>query len=144
MSIYIHVYETHSCIQNTCNFSHVALSQDFEERIVKLRTIIHNLPMDHYNLLETLFAFLVLVATKHPATKMSTENLSIVIGPNILVAPESSGFVSDMDTTSVVCNTCVLMIDHYSQIFKVRLQCFSNVTPTIENPLVHFYFQIYR
>ena len=91
----------------------------FEQRIVKLREILQQLPDDHYTLLETLFSFLVLVATKHQVeTKMGTENLSIVIGPNIILNRErTSG--TDMEVTSVVVTACSLMIDNYSQIFKV-------------------------
>lgn len=88
--------------------------------MAKFRTLLYSLPVTHYTLLEVLCALLHKLATKyHTITKMTSENLSIVIGPNIMRSRVSSTENSfDLQDTSLICLCCAEMIDNYSKLFK--------------------------
>lgn len=101
-----------------------------EQRIVRLRELVHKLPRANYVTLEHLMALLHKVSQRSDVNKMGLENLSIVIGPNILRSIQSSEENNESSSISIaqrlvgsatdtpkICQCCSMMIEHYSQIF---------------------------
>ncbi|KAL0477140.1 ArhGAP [Acrasis kona] len=89
---------------------------DEEQKIEELRTVIQGMPTINVTILEHLMSLCRSVTKHQDENKMTTENLSIVIGPNIM-GPRSEDGTSLMDT-SLVCVIAKFMMEKYSFIFR--------------------------
>ncbi|XP_051943967.1 uncharacterized protein si:dkeyp-68b7.12 [Hippocampus zosterae] len=75
-------------------FAEAVAVQLEEERLVKIRDVLKELPAPHYRTLEFLMCHLVKMASYSPETNMHARNLAIVWAPNLLRSKdiEVSGF----------------------------------------------------
>jgi hypothetical protein len=86
-----------------------------------LRTIIQGLPTQNLTVLEHLIALSCHVVKHQESNKMSAENVSIVIGPNIMGPREQDTIQNNASAfidTPLICLIVRFMIEHYSYIFR--------------------------
>ncbi|XP_051554565.1 rho GTPase-activating protein 30-like [Myxocyprinus asiaticus] len=76
------------------HFADAVAVQLEDERLVKIKEVLKDLPVPHYRTLEYLMRHLVKMSTHAPQTNMHTRNLAIVWAPNLLRSKdiESTGF----------------------------------------------------
>ncbi|KAH9269669.1 hypothetical protein BASA83_008330 [Batrachochytrium salamandrivorans] len=62
---------------------------DYNERLIEIKTLIQALPKSHYVVIEFLMRHLVQIAAHSEINKMEPSNLAIVFGPTIIRVPSS-------------------------------------------------------
>lgn len=85
------------------------------EFLEKLRFILHELPSNNFRLLEFLTQFLLNVSQHSKVNKMTTQNLAIVFGPNLL-RPKEQTFQTSVDIP-LVYNIVQTMIEEGKLVF---------------------------
>lgn len=55
-----------------------------QEKIIRLKELLSNLPENNYNLMEFIFCLLHELSNKSEVTQMNAENLAKVISPNLI------------------------------------------------------------
>lgn len=94
-----------------------------KEKLEKFRSIIERFPRNNKYILQHLMSFCELIASHSESNKMTSSNMSIVIGPNILYksnrdtmdyAAQAASMGDQKDITDIVQN----LIDHYDDIFS--------------------------
>lgn len=94
---------------------------DHEARMACIKKCIKFLPQRNQNIVFYLMTFLHTVAQKADENKMSHANLAIVFAPNLL-RPKMKDFNAfAMGDTPAATKVIDAMIDHYSDIFNVKL-----------------------
>jgi hypothetical protein len=83
----------------------------------KLRALLQELPVEHYNLAKALFALLYKITKYSHINKMTANNLAIVFGPNILRS-ESETAMSQLKEAGSVTKVTELIINLYPEIFE--------------------------
>ncbi|XP_021348876.1 rho GTPase-activating protein 44-like isoform X5 [Mizuhopecten yessoensis] len=86
-----------------------------DHRLQALWTSIHNLPAHNYNNFRYLIKFLALLASKSDLNKMTSSNIAIVIGPNLLWSEGDNG--PNMLTSGTISNLIESIISHASWFF---------------------------
>ncbi|XP_077372050.1 uncharacterized protein LOC144015691 [Festucalex cinctus] len=102
-------------------FAEAVAVQLEEERLVKIRDVLKDLPPPHYRTLEFLMCHLVKMASSSPETNMHARNLAIVWAPNLLRSKdiEVSGFNGTAAFMEVRVQSIVVefILTHVSQLF---------------------------
>ncbi|XP_072285122.1 rho GTPase-activating protein 30 [Pyxicephalus adspersus] len=92
-----------------------------EQRLIKIRDVLKELPLPHYRTLEYLMKHLIHVASFSSQTNMHTRNLAIVWAPNLLRSKdiESSGFNGTAAFMEVRVQSIVVefILTHVEQLF---------------------------
>ncbi|XP_077321262.1 rho GTPase-activating protein 30 [Lithobates pipiens] len=92
-----------------------------EQRLIKIRDVLKELPLPHYRTLEYLMKHLIHVASFSVQTNMHTRNLAIVWAPNLLRSKdiESSGFNGTAAFMEVRVQSIVVefILTHVEQLF---------------------------
>ncbi|KAL3875584.1 hypothetical protein ACJMK2_033522 [Sinanodonta woodiana] len=88
---------------------------DTAECLKKLKTILTELPEEHYNLLKFISHFLAVVSCNQVVNKMSPMALAIVFGPNIFRCGQGMLGLRDQGTTNQIVHK---FIDQYNVLFK--------------------------
>lgn len=88
--------------------------QDKDRQVIEARRMLtEELPHDNYQVLKFIMDLLVEVAAHSDKNRMTTQNLAIVFGPN-LIWPKGQATISTM----AYCNSfCLLLLDHYDELF---------------------------
>ncbi|XP_067837314.1 rho GTPase-activating protein 30-like [Heptranchias perlo] len=91
------------------------------DRLLKIRSVLQDLPLSHYRTLEYLMRHLLLMASHSSATNMHVRNLAIVWAPNLLRSKdiESSGFNGTAAFMEVRVQSIVVefILNHVEQLF---------------------------
>ncbi|XP_075049290.1 rho GTPase-activating protein 30 isoform X2 [Mixophyes fleayi] len=94
-----------------------------EQRLIKIREVLKELPLPHYRTLEYLMKHLVFMASFSSQTNMHARNLAIVWAPNLLRSKdiESSGFNGTAAFMEVRVQSIVVefILTHVEQLFGV-------------------------
>ncbi|XP_040189420.1 rho GTPase-activating protein 30 isoform X2 [Rana temporaria] len=94
-----------------------------EQRLIKIRDVLKELPLPHYRTLEYLMKHLIHVASFSAQTNMHTRNLAIVWAPNLLRSKdiESSGFNGTAAFMEVRVQSIVVefILTHVEQLFGI-------------------------
>nr|XP_057901966.1 rho GTPase-activating protein 30 [Doryrhamphus excisus]XP_057901967.1 rho GTPase-activating protein 30 [Doryrhamphus excisus] len=102
-------------------FAEAVAVQLEEERLVKIRDVLKELPAPHYRTLEFLMCHLVKMASYSPETNMHARNLAIVWAPNLLRSKdiEVSGFNGTAAFMEVRIQSIVVefILTHVPQLF---------------------------
>ncbi|XP_077580604.1 uncharacterized protein arhgap30 [Stigmatopora nigra] len=102
-------------------FAEAVAIQLEEERLVKIRDVLQELPKPHYGTLEFLMRHLVKMASHSSETNMHTRNLAIVWAPNLLRSKdiEVSGFNGTAAFMEVRVQSIVVefILNHVPQLF---------------------------
>ncbi|KAM8838552.1 uncharacterized protein ACB058_015242 isoform 1-T4 [Synchiropus picturatus] len=102
-------------------FAEAVAIQLEEERLVKIRDVLKELPPPHYRTLEFLMRHLVKMASYSSETNMHTRNLAIVWAPNLLRSKdiETSGFNGTAAFMEVRVQSIVVefILSHVAQLF---------------------------
>ncbi|XP_054622592.1 rho GTPase-activating protein 30 [Dunckerocampus dactyliophorus] len=103
-------------------FAEAVAVQLEEERLVKIRDVLKELPVPHYRTLEFLMCHLVKMASYSPETNMHARNLAIVWAPNLLRSKdiEVSGFNGTAAFMEVRIQSIVVefILTHVAQLFS--------------------------
>ncbi|TSP09119.1 Rho GTPase-activating protein 30 [Bagarius yarrelli] len=103
------------------HFAEAVAVQLEEERLVKIREVLKDLPLPHFRTLEFLMKHLVRMATYSNLTNMHARNLAIVWAPNLLRSKdiEASGFNGTAAFMEVRVQSIVVefILTHVSQLF---------------------------
>merc|ERR1739848_276587 len=83
----------------------------------KIRELLHELPKENFALLQALMRFLGHVVQHEDVNHMSTSNIAIVIGPNLLRPAEATMMSSLADTPNILSLTKVL-VDQRAVLFE--------------------------
>eukprot|EP01102_Stenamoeba_stenopodia_P001870 TRINITY_DN11692_c0_g1_i1.p1 TRINITY_DN11692_c0_g1~~TRINITY_DN11692_c0_g1_i1.p1 ORF type:complete len:684 (-),score=223.22 TRINITY_DN11692_c0_g1_i1:11-2062(-) len=96
-----------------------AINQD-EERVAEVKRLVHQLPPPNYLLLRALITLCAKIARNQEVNKMTPNNISIVICPNVLYSKETStmSMVEDISSSQ---NIFVTIIESYRDIFEPNL-----------------------
>jgi Rho GTPase-activating protein 1 len=86
------------------------------ERISAVRAMVHRLPPINLAVLQYLITFLTKVAKHEEVNKMSSSNISIVIGPNLVW---SSSAVTNLTALTEINSFTLLLINNCSEIFQI-------------------------
>ncbi|KAK6302834.1 hypothetical protein J4Q44_G00271890 [Coregonus suidteri] len=121
-----------------------------EERLVKIKDVLKELPAPHYRTLEFLMRHLVKMASYSSHTNMHARNLAIVWAPNLLRSKdiEASGFNGTAAFMEVRVQSIVVefILTHVPQLFpdsgSAPERCKSFPTPSIHNPEEPFFRSI--
>ncbi|XP_074836996.1 rho GTPase-activating protein 30 [Carettochelys insculpta] len=101
-----------------------------EERLVKIKEVLKELPLPHYRTLEFLMRHLVHMASYSSQTNMHTRNLAIVWAPNLLRSKdiEASGFNGTAAFMEVRVQSIVVefILNHVEQLFGDAPLCGSD------------------
>nr|XP_015194594.1 PREDICTED: rho GTPase-activating protein 30 [Lepisosteus oculatus]XP_015194595.1 PREDICTED: rho GTPase-activating protein 30 [Lepisosteus oculatus] len=93
-----------------------------EERLVKIKEVLEELPIPHYRTLEFLMRHLVRMASHAPQTNMHSRNLAIVWAPNLLRSKdiETTGFNGTAAFMEVRIQSIVVefILMHVEQLFE--------------------------
>ncbi|XP_031153982.2 rho GTPase-activating protein 30 isoform X2 [Sander lucioperca] len=102
-------------------FAEAVVIQLEEERLVKIRDVLQELPAPHYRTLEFLMRHLVRMASYSSETNMHSRNLAIVWAPNLLRSKdiEASGFNGTAAFMEVRVQSIVVefILNHVPQLF---------------------------
>ncbi|XP_075016659.1 SH3 domain-binding protein 1 [Calonectris borealis] len=79
----------------------VASLKDVDGRVQSLQDTCSRLPQESYNNLRYLIKFLAKLAEHQELNKMTPSNIAIVLGPNLLWTPQSTGDPVQLDLASV-------------------------------------------
>ncbi|KAI8927778.1 Rho GTPase activation protein [Entophlyctis helioformis] len=63
--------------------------EEYNDRLIEIKTLVQSLPKVHYDVLEYLMRHLVRVASHSDVNKMEPSNLAIVFGPTIIRVPSN-------------------------------------------------------
>lgn len=86
-----------------------------DDKLVRTKELINELPEVNYRILKYLVLFMVRVVSNQEVNKMGAENLAMCFGPNIL-QPEEQTMESTLSIPKT--NGCIaLMILHYDTLF---------------------------
>ncbi|XP_071233178.1 uncharacterized protein [Salvelinus alpinus] len=113
-----------------------------DERLVKIKDVLKELPTPHYRTLEFLMRHLVKMASYSSHTNMHARNLAIVWAPNLLRSKdiEASGFNGTAAFMEVRIQSIVVefILTHVPQLFPdsgIGLECLKSFpSPSIHNP----------
>ncbi|XP_031662336.1 rho GTPase-activating protein 30-like isoform X2 [Oncorhynchus kisutch] len=113
-----------------------------DERLVKIKDVLKELPAPHYRTLEFLMRHLVKMASYSSHTNMHARNLAIVWAPNLLRSKdiEASGFNGTAAFMEVRVQSIVVefILTHVPQLFPgsgIGLECLKSFpSPSIHNP----------
>lgn len=90
-------------------------SAELEPMVVELRMLVHALPTVNFRILKYLVEFMKKVAENQEENKMSSENLAMCFGPNI-IRPEEQSIESTLQIPKA--NGCIArMVDYFDYIF---------------------------
>lgn len=89
-----------------------------KENIDSVKTLLLQLPTDHYNLLECIVYLAGDISKNQNANRMSIENLSRVIGPNILWNNASSDPLFSSEQICLINRLSELLITHRETLFE--------------------------
>ena len=78
--------------------------------------ILNHLPEENYHVVKYLMKFLAAVADHCSTNMMNIENLSIVIGPNLLWSNTEPPTITSIQTINKFCQ---LLIGHYDHLFEL-------------------------
>jgi len=98
-------------------YNHIVSLWDMDEDIrvkVASQLITTRLPEENYCVLKFIMTFLVEVASQSLMNKMTSSNLSIVFGPNLLWP---QGAPANLSAMQHINNFTLLLLDHYDDIF---------------------------
>ncbi|XP_072354386.1 rho GTPase-activating protein 30 isoform X2 [Scyliorhinus torazame] len=102
-------------------FADAVNTQLEEERLLKIRNVLQDLPVGHYRTLEFLMRHLLRMASHSSETNMHARNLAIVWAPNLLRSKEieSSGFNGTAAFMEVRVQSIVVefILNHVEQLF---------------------------
>ncbi|XP_029581071.1 rho GTPase-activating protein 30 [Salmo trutta] len=113
-----------------------------DERLVKIKDVLKELPAPHYRTLEFLMRHLVKMASYSSHTNMHARNLAIVWAPNLLRSKdiEASGFNGTAAFMEVRVQSIIVefILTHVPQLFPdsgIGLECIKSFpSPSIHNP----------
>nr|XP_021151637.1 T-cell activation Rho GTPase-activating protein-like [Columba livia] len=90
------------------------------ERLAGLRDVASKLPEANLLLLKTLLSLLDKISSNVTVTRMTTSNLAICMGPNLLSPPEEDGLPLEvlMQVTGKVTKLVEFLIEHQEELFK--------------------------
>lgn len=83
----------------------------------RIRALLQELPIEHYNLAKALFSLLYKITKFSHINKMTSNNLAIVFGPNIL-RTRGDNALAQLKEAGSVTKVTELIINLYSEIFE--------------------------
>ncbi|XP_078060619.1 uncharacterized protein LOC144486459 isoform X2 [Mustelus asterias] len=105
-------------------FADAVNTQLEEDRLLKIRSVLQDLPVGHYRTLEFLMRHLLRMASHSSETNMHARNLAIVWAPNLLRSKEieSSGFNGTAAFMEVRVQSIVVefILNHVEQLFDSK------------------------
>ncbi|CAL8099899.1 unnamed protein product [Orchesella dallaii] len=103
-----------------------------EERLFRMREVVHELPPPHYRTLEYLMKHLARVAQRSNETGMTPKNMAIVWAPNLIRCKElEAGGVDALKGIGVQAVVTEYLVRHADLIFNDKLPANYSITTTV-------------
>lgn len=119
-------------------FVSAALRTTEDKRKKAILNAVHQLPTGHYLNLRYLTRFLSLLAQKSQHNKMSSQNIAIVMSPNLLWPPEDSAgggssgdaidYVAKVNSSAAVNTIVELLVSNWSFFFDGDIEFYQTMT----------------
>lgn len=110
-------------------FVHAAQKPNETQRKAAILDVINQLPKENYDNLRYLTKFLSYLAEKNQENKMSTQNIAIVMSPNLLWSPkEDENYLDKVNTTATVNTIVEALVADWSFFFDGEVQFYVSMT----------------
>lgn len=82
--------------------------------VTHLRTLVQNLPRAHFHMLGRLLGLCQKIVAEKATTKMNASNIAVVLGPNIIRAPDDPNSPDSFGDTNTIVQ---LLVEYYPELY---------------------------